>query len=533
MAKTSVLENLIPPRDYHDLSQSVYGSMTWGLLYPVYSRFFNAGDVVRIQPSIVLRTSPTIAPLFNRVDVRLHRFWCPRRLYHKAQRENSRSFDYTEAAKHVFPIGVARPSSTGAPGRNIPGVGGLLDWLNLSPAYAETYSDSGSTFWLNAEPAIAYLDIVRNYYSFSKQNVFSYMSHDEGSSTYEQMYTTVDSLDYFVESVYNSSQPVAVGTLSYPGHLSLAWPMGTGSLWVTASNHLGCLAVAPSSPDGLSRFIPNVSSDAIALPSTIPSLAVASRVQSIKDILAAAGTRFTDYLYAFFKTSIPHSDIPSLLYSGHLDLNTGVLFNASGDSVSASIGGGSLGSFVGTNTASGQLSSRRYKFDEPGYLIDIVSIRPVYAWAGSIPYWNIDLSGNYAFLPKLNRIGYRATNTLEYGFASFDTQNNREPTYTKVPFWHEFRSSVDQIHGSLRFVPFKTAQNVESYWVNQRDPRDLVVPESSQVYSERYLYHDMATINSIFPVTSFDVDNTYFSAYYKVGLSSYVSKQFATDLSSR
>lgn len=531
MAKQPVLTSVIPSRDFHDLSQSVYGTMSWGVLYPVYSRYFNAGDIVRIKPNIVVRTMPSVAPLFNRVDIRVHRFWCPRRLYHRDMRENSRQFDYTTSDNHIFTIRVPARTDTQPLQRRAWSGGGLLDWLNLLPNAVDNETYDVQRTVLNAEPAIAYIDIVRSFYGFSKMNCFSFMS---GGSNPVQNIDTLDKLDDFVEGVYNLKGRALIGDDTYPGTTAVKWPLNENadSIIDVASVRLDGLAVAPSSPDGLSRFIPSVSTDVVTItsPITIPSLAVSSRVQAVKDILAAAGTRFTDYLYAFFKTSIPHSDQPVLLYSGSLNLNSGVVYNTSGAEASQSIGGGSLGSFVGSNVGSGSLSSRRYKFSEPGYLMDIVSIRPIYAWAGHIPYWNIDNSGSYQFNPKFNRLGYRTVHPLEHGWTTSLPSGSSTITTMKVPFWQEFRSSVDEIHGRMRWQPFSETQNLEAYWVNQRKVGEFGLGGEQNL---SFLFCDMANINNIFPVTDLKTDTTYFSAYYDVKCSSYVSKQFATDLSAR
>lgn len=532
MGKIAQLFNVLPRRDFHDLSQSIYGTLTWGLLYPVYCRYFNAGDIVKIKPNFVLRTAPTVAPLFSPVEVRLHRFWCPLRLYHNAMRENSRSFDYTKSAHHILDTRVAFSNEVAS--HNFPS-GTLIDWLSLLPNFAaSTPTSHEGRFAPAAEPFIAYWDIVRNYYGFAKNNVFSYMSSFSPSSasqgSMEQRYQTLDILDDWVEGIYNSKQSVSIGMNAVPGYESISNWLPTFAPTDLLSKNLELLAVAPSNPDGLSRFVPNLSTDVITLntPTTIPSLAVAAKAQSVKDILSAAGTRFTDYLYAFFKTSIPHSDIPSLLYSGKFWLNSSPLMQTSSGS-SAGVGGGNLGSFVGQNSASAGLSSRRYKFDEPGYLMDIVSIRPVYAWAGAVPYYNIDVSGFYMFNPKFNQLGYRSVASREFGGSYFASDGAEVQTTYKIPFWNEFRSSFDQVHGRMRWKAFSSGpQNSEAYFVLQRSLGPDALGTTNTQFTLQFC--DMANINNYFAVTSFDVDNTYMSSFYQVSVSSFVSKRFATDL---
>lgn len=539
MGKIAQLINVLPRRDFHDLSQSIYGTMTWGLLYPVYSRYFNAGDIVRIKPNFLIRTAPTIAPLFGPVEVRLHRFWCPVRLYHNAMRENSRSFDYTTISRHVSDS-FQRSSVDGAVLN--PSVGTLFDWLNLVPSVVRVQGTGSVSLRVltNFEPVVAYWDIVRNFYGFSKNNIFSYVSGYDNSTfgTVTQRAGTLDKLDEWVEGIYNSKKPLLIGgAREVSGYASYPYWLGYLSDTFSSDQHnLEGLAVAPSNPDGLSRFVPNLSTDTITVnaPFTIPSLAVASKVQSVRDILSAAGTRFTDYLYGFFKTSIPHSDVPSLLYSGRFWLNSSPIFQNSGGE-SDGIGGGRLGSFVGQNMASAGLSSRRYKFDEPGYLMDILSIRPVYAWSGAIPYPYLDVSGFSWFNPRLNSLGFRSLVEREYGYinTAISSETTSEPLLSaKTPFWNEFRSSVDVVHGNMRFRPGASVQSVESFFIPQRNPSGFVASGSAFGGLAEVMFCSMSNINNQFVSTSLDIDNTYMSSYYNVTVSSYVSKRFATDLTS-
>lgn len=543
MGKIASLINVLPRRDFHDLSQSIYGTLTWGLLYPVYNRFFNAGDVVRIKPNFVIRTAPTVAPMFSPVEVRLHRFWCPLRLYHNAMRENSRRFDYTTAGRHLLPCKYSAPNVI-SPRTWTPGT--LYDWLGYYPAFVNILSAEGSkpvNFLYAAEPLIAYWDIVRNYYGFSKNNVFSFMStYPKGMDEMSQNFETLDILDDWVEAIYNSRVPVIIGDDPLSGRTPITFwntDMGdtaTGGLLRTVEYNLEGLAVAPSNPDGLSRFIPNLSSDVVTVnsPITIPSLAVAAKAQSVKDILSAAGTRFTDYLYAFFKTSIPHSDIPSLLYSGKFYLNSSPVMQTS-SGTSSGIGGGQLGSFVGQNVGSAGLSSRRYKFDEPGYLMDILSIRPVYAWCGHIPYYNLDYEGSYMFNPRFNQLGFRSMLQREFGFLRGSVDSSSPEVFSdlcdvKTPFWNEFRSSVDEVHGAMRWIPGSTSPRTESYFVLQHSGFPVRKTADDLADFSHFMFCDMSTINNYFAVTDLGVDNTYMSAYYDVTSSSFVSKRFATDL---
>ena len=62
------------------------------------------------------------------------------------------------------------------------------------------------------------------------------------------------------------------------------------------------MAVVPSNPDRYSRLLPNGSASAVSMSgiTTIPQLAIASRMQEYKDLLGAGGSRYSDWLETFF-----------------------------------------------------------------------------------------------------------------------------------------------------------------------------------------------------------------------------------------
>ena len=150
------------------------------------------------------------------------------------------------------------------------------------------------------------------------------------------------------------------------------------------------MAVVPSNPDRFSRLIPVGSSSAVSMTgvSTIPQLAIASRLQEYKDLLGAGGSRYSDWLETFFASKIEHVDRPKLLFSASQTVNVQIVMNQSGannfgnDAYSMPPLGQQGGSIV-FNDRLGRRQS--YYFREPGYMIDMLSIRPVYYWASITP----------------------------------------------------------------------------------------------------------------------------------------------------
>ena len=170
------------------------------------------------------------------------------------------------------------------------------------------------------------------------------------------------------------------------------------------------MAVCPSSPDRFSRLMPPGDSNSdvdFSGIKTIPQLAVATRLQEYKDLIGASGSRYSDWLYTFFASKIEHVDRPKLLFSSSVMVNSQVVMNQAGQSGFA--GGeaaalGQMGGSIAFNTVLGR--EQTYYFKEPGYIFDMLTIRPVYFWSGIRPDY-LEYRGPDYFNPIYNDIGYQ------------------------------------------------------------------------------------------------------------------------------
>lgn len=449
-------------------------------------------------------------------------------------------------------------------------------------------SDAKDVQWANSDTYLAYWDIVRNYYSYSQWGVYSFawpaswfVTWDEDSaaenyqfstsaSFFTQRYGNLEFLDSYYESqFYPSSVPStnntynrsnlytqiiysdlnstgsAVGSSGdgypvadiYPGTFSFnaTVPMSQFDLKGTAQTSFKNLtyflqahpmAVVPSNPDRFSRLLPNGSSDAVSMTgvSTIPQLAIASRLQEYKDLLGAGGSRYSDWLETFFASKISHVDRPKLLFAASQTVNVQVIMNQAGNNnFNGQIGDngitnplGQQGGSIAFNERLGR--SQSYYFDEPGYMIDMLSIRPVYYWAGIRPDY-LNYRGSDYFNPIYNDIGYQDVPWLRLApsHPEFTT------SFASEPCFNEFRSSYDEVLGALG-APFNVGEKpLYTYWVQQRraafnDPHLL-------------LFVDMSQVNS--PFQSNVEDNFFVNMSYAVRKKNLVNKTFATRLSNR
>ena len=293
------------------------------------------------------------------------------------------------------------------------------------------------------------------------------------------------------------------------------------------------MAVCPASPDRFSRLLPySTESNSVSMTSikTIPQLAIASRLQEYMDLLGAGGSRYSDWLETFFASKIEHVDRPKLLFSASQTVNSQVVMATSETGQSGSSILGQQGGSIAFNTQLGR--SQSYYFREPGYLIDMFSIRPVYYWQGIRPDY-LRYQGADYFNPVYNDIGYQ-----DVGYTQFRelyegaTTGTSDVAIFREPCFNEFRSSYDEALGDFGV---NSRYELLKKWIQTRQ---LMPVLSSTEIGKPYIFNmvptlfvDMTTVNS--PFASKTEDNFFVNLSYSVQKKSLVNKTFATRLSDR
>lgn len=450
------------------------------------------------------------------------------------------------------------------------------------------------TVWVTADSYLAYWDIVRNYYSFTQYPLYSfawpmswYVQYSTSLSNYNvvsataatyftQRYGDLSYLDFFYESqFYPGSGGSKNGTYNRmnlflqivnsdastpnsPSKESITYSINSVALAVngksskqpsgqtTITDIAGAIsmvdlfniahpmAVVPSSPDRLSRMLPaTVSGDSVSVgPAfTVPQLAIASRLQEYKDLLGAGGSRYSDWLETFFASRIDHVDRPKLLFSASQTVNTQIVMSTvAGGGPSAAISSflGEQGGSIAFNTQLGREQS--YFFREPGYLIDMLSIRPVYYWQNIKPDY-LRYQGADYFNPLYNDIGYQDVPLSRFSnMPGMATTTSADISVYREPCFNEFRASYDEALGD--FGSLSGFPAILGKWVQSRS----IISPSDKSFDRAFdeiptLFVDLSTVNS--PFQSSAQDNFYVNLSYSVQKKNLVNKSFATRLANR
>lgn len=293
------------------------------------------------------------------------------------------------------------------------------------------------------------------------------------------------------------------------------------------------MAVCPASPDRFSRLLPySAESNSVSMTSikTIPQLAIASRLQEYIDLLGAGGSRYSDWLETFFASKIEHVDRPKLLFSASQTVNSQVVMATSETGQSGSSILGQQGGSIAFNTQLGR--SQSYYFREPGYLIDMFSVRPVYYWQGIRPDY-LRYQGADYFNPVYNDIGYQDVGYTQFREMPVHTATSRpDVAIFREPCFNEFRSSYDEALGDFGV---NSRYELLKKWIQTRDLFPLMNPEDTgkPVIFDLVptLFVDLTTVNA--PFASKTEDNFFVNLSYSVQKKNLINKTFATRLSDR
>lgn len=497
-------------------------SLSMNLLFPVRVVEVLPGDSHRISTSFSLISNPLVKPLLQGVRMRYTRFWVPRRIYHPAQRANNSGFEPNKTPYRWMDIRFSLPLNYSG--------GSIFDWSHYQASslgdlfsYAplsenltlETQSStsissdftSSMTRHVNAEPYIAYLDIVRNYYADSATKMVCFLStakYDVPNSTasirVNRLYPVVDdlsALDAYIDGIQNSPspqgsyraitpyvvgsglnaenfEPIVIQGMNRPAtNIASSYLVPETTLYSNDCNfmaisHLG-LCVPVNRPDRLSRLYdvtPLTSQNATisANEVSIGNLAFLSKLQRFLARKFFGDDRFTGVMYSVFGQRVPHVDSPVLL--DVFDYEIGSELVASTNSTETQ-NPGVLGGYFqasGVLTTRNGRKTRKYAFPEPGYIIDLVSISPrLYRDSflpDFIPLTNpTDTEPAYPqqgnFIPDFNGLGWQqpafSSAFSLYGVnvskKSFDYRRTISPF--AEPCYQQYRTLPDTSHGLM------------------------------------------------------------------------------------
>lgn len=176
-------------RSTHDLSRAWRSSMTVGTLVPFLKEVALPGDTFSIDLEALVRTIPTIGPLYGSYKLQIDVFECPMRLYNGLLHNNMTKVGMKMEQVKIpwlvlngmaYKPGVNTTNDTDyqiAPDSLMKylGISGIGD-VRKYPVGQNTYSITRN---VNAIPLLAYWDIYKNYYANKQEEKGAYIGAEQ------------------------------------------------------------------------------------------------------------------------------------------------------------------------------------------------------------------------------------------------------------------------------------------------------------------------------------------------------------------
>lgn len=454
-------------RNKFSLSNYKLMSVKMGGLYPCGIQEVLPGDTFQHSSSMLIRCSPLVAPVMHPVHARVHHWFVP----HRIVWDDWESFitggpDGMDAS--VFP--TVTLTSTNAP------VQSLADYFGMPPCL------SAATYGVSALPFRAYALIFNEWYR--DQDLVTPLVIDKSDGADITTNTTLQNVawekDYFtsarpwtqkgpnvtipvggpVTGLGTNSNTYANTSATFRQTGGTTIPIGTSAQGVAVGQWI--MTQDPDNPG-----YPNVRVDADV---SVNDLRLSLALQRYEEARARYGSRYTEYLrYLGVRSSDARLQRPEYLGGGKQTVQFSEVLQTG---VTTSGEDGGVGNFGGHGI--GALRSNRYRrfFEEHGYVISLLSIKPRTIYANSLSrtfnrrtkedFWQRELQhiGQQEVLNKEVYIdGTTGTPDGVFGYQDrYDEYRRSESTVagdfrtTLLNYWHMARTFASQPTLNASFV---------------------------------------------------------------------------------
>lgn len=464
-----------PRRNVFNLSYENKLTVNAGELIPILCKPVVPGDKFRVNTEMLVRLAPLVAPMMHRVDVYTHYFFVPNRLlWNQWEDFITKGVDGSDAP--AFPT-ISLPSVVDiANAHKSWGDGSLWDYFGLpslnqiGKAVFQVRSPNGVKapvgYKVSALPFRAYHLIYNEYYrdqNLTPEVVLSILGGDFSaltSSDYYKIRRRSWEKDYFTSALpwVQRGPEVTVPVQGTGENLDVTLKSKSADQYFVSSSDsrpTGKLEVVngvlfvnhESSSTSVGAYLsPNnfqVNVDELGV--NINDLRTSSALQRWFERNARSGSRYIEQILSHFgvRSSDARLQRPQFLGGGRTPISVSeVLQTSSTDSTSPQANMAGHGISAGVNHG-----FTRY-FEEHGYIIGIMSIRPRTGYQQGVPkdfrkFDNMDF-----YFPEFAHLGEQEIKNEELYLNENEVDN--EGTFGYTPRYAEYKYSQNEAHGDFR-----------------------------------------------------------------------------------
>jgi hypothetical protein len=531
-----------PGKNTFDLSHEVKMTGNMGNLYPCFIQDVIPGDSYKVNTQQLIRFSPLLAPMMHSVDFKLDYFFVPYRLVWDEWKDFiTGGEDGNDLPSYPrFKVETSSIANAYLP------KGSLADYMGIPPIGATTtgaWQDiSGGKQEIGILKFRAYQLIWHEY--FRDQNVGTeYTQHtdsglqaDSGGKLTDQLTLRKSNWakDYFTSALpflqrggevtlpLGGTAPLVYGNYGDSNDFQFvrepysADPTGiknnyNENLYTDSSGYL-----ANPNISGQEINIDVSKSHAVDLSNatgaTINALRKASALQQWLELMARAGSRYREQIYAIFGEKIPDYtvQIPKYLGGGKTPIMISEVLSTYSDASTAASGGSQnrpMGDMAGHGLALGSDIGFTESFDEHGVILGLCRVIPKATYTqGLNKFWQkFDKFDHY--FPQFANLGEQEIYNKELYVKGSKTAGKDEDIFGYQQRYAEYKYKENMIsgdfHDSLAYWELSRRFNAAAPTLNQAfiectpDDRIFAIQDANEDKLWMSLYHDVSAIRPI------------------------------------
>lgn len=475
MSKTQIFTR-VPvrkvPRNMFDLSHEVKMSGKFGWLYPVLLQECMPGDSIHDQMTAMVRFAPMLAPIMHRCTVKTDAFFVPMRLVTNKWEDfitGGQEGTTNVILPYITPEQVVLSSPSVAAGQALFEKGTLWDYFGL-PVFEGATPANFSQAQFSALPFKAYAKIWNDWFrdptlddeirvstvANTGDVSGAFVAINDGGEGYGFLQRRGWERDAFTGALPFAQRGPAVlmplagtGTLSWSDDpLDATWETFAGGVPNSGNTAINIARnLTDSSGSGIHPSDSAVAVEIDGSSSTINDFRTAMAIQKWLENNARGGGRYNEQILAHYGQTVPDYRLQRSEYLGggrQTVQISQVLATAEGTSVP-------VGDMAGHGISVGKTNKFRYKCQEHGYVIMIMSIVPSPAYMQGVDkMWFREDRYDFAF-PEFANLGEQEVKSKEV-FYSFDVLDDaaNDSLFGYNPRYWEYKFKQDRVSGDFR-----------------------------------------------------------------------------------